>query len=80
MGINGYIELRIKTMQQLPTGEMEFSFHNFNVSIKFSPDGIRQFGLENIYPGDILFTRGRRGNEEENFIGKNPIEDIKIKE
>lgn len=77
MGIEGYLGLKIKTVRQFPTGEQEFSFYDFNVSIKLPPKDIERFGLQKIYPGDILFIRGKHGNEQENFIEENSIEDIK---
>lgn len=79
MEIEGYLKLEIKTIRQFPTGEQEFSFYDFNMSIKLLPKDIERFGLQKIYPGDILFIRGKHGNEQKNFIGENPIEDIKIK-
>lgn len=79
MGIEGYLKLEIKTIRQFPNGEIEFSFHDFNVSIKLLPKDIKRFGLQKIYPRDFIFIRGKRGNKEENFIEENPIEDIKIK-
>lgn len=79
MEIEGYLKLKIKTVRKFPTEEMELSFHNFNVSIKLPPKDIERFGLQEIYPEGFIFIRGRRGNNEEDFIGENPIEDIKIK-
>ena len=77
MEIEGYLKLEIKTVRKFPTGEIEFSFHNSNISIKLPQKDIKGFGLQKIYPGDILFIRGKSGNEQESFIGENLIEDIK---
>lgn len=74
----GYRKLIVEEVINHGPQGMNISFSNFGIGFFIPARDVKRLGLEKLSAGDTIFAKGKKGNEKENFLGADLIEDIKF--
>lgn len=74
----GYRKLRVEKVTKRKSGVTEIDFRDCKVSFSIPLKNVRGFGLETLTAGDVIYVKGKKGNDDVAFWGGNLIEDIKF--
>lgn len=75
----GYRKLRVERVTKRESRCIEINFRHYAVSLSIPLKHVKKYKLETLSAGDIIYIKGKKGNEDVDFWGgKNLIEDIKF--
>ena len=74
----GYRRLKVEEVIDNGSGGIQISFIDFGIVFSLPLKDVTKHGLENLSPGDIIYTKSKKGIEAADFLGGGLIEDIII--
>jgi hypothetical protein len=73
--MNEWRILKVKSVTETePPGNIDITFEDFVGGIQATKEYLKEQGLENLSPGDLVKIKGPKGNRDYDFIGESNIE------